>query len=300
MMHSPAPICLFVYKRLDTLERTVSSLKRNALSKNTDLYIFSDASKTPDSADAVARVREYIRYIKGFKSITIKCAVENKGLAGSIISGVTSVIGRYGKVIVLEDDLVVAPNFLKFMNDALDYYQHQPQIFSISGYTTPVQVRPGQDVYFTLRASSWGWASWHDRWKNIDWAVHDFAVFDADPRAQRRFNAMGSDLAGMLRKQMQGEINSWAIRWVYHQFKHQLYTVFPTRSKVCNEGFGEGATHTLKLNGARFHTPLDNSGQTDFLFPAQPCLHSDIIRQFVRPYTLQTRIYYKLRTLLHV
>jgi glycosyltransferase involved in cell wall biosynthesis len=295
-----APVCLFVYKRLETLEKTVSSLKKNTLCKDTDLYVFSDAAKNEDSNDAVARVRDYIRYIGEFKSVTIRCAPENKGLADSIISGVSSVIGHYGKVIVLEDDLVVAPNFLKFMNDALDYYQDQPKVFSISGYSSPIQGWPGLDVYFTLRASSWGWATWNDRWNRIDWEVGDFAGFDADTLARRQFNAMGSDLAAMLKKQMQGKINSWAIRWVYHQFKHKLFTVFPIRSKVSNEGFGDGATHTLKLNDARFQTVLDRSGQADFKFLKQPHLNPDIIRQFVRPYTLQTRIFYKLRTLLHV
>jgi len=104
----------------------------------------------------------------------------------------------------------------------------------------------------------------------------------------------------MLKKQVQGRINSWAIRWVYHQFKHKQFTVFPVRSKVRNEGFGAGATHTLGLNDARFQTVLDKSGQVQFDFPEQPHLVPDIIRQFVRPYTLRTRIFYKLRTLLHV
>jgi hypothetical protein len=301
MTHStPAPVCLFVYKRLETLERTVSSLRRNPLAEETDLYVFSDAARNKDSEHAVARVREYIRHIKGFKSVTVRCAPENKGLADSIISGVSSVASRRGKVIVLEDDLVVAPNFLKFMNDALDYYQDQPDVFSISGYSSPIKGYQDRDVYFTMRASSWGWATWYDRWQQIDWEVRDFAAFQTDARAQRQFNAMGSDLVLMLKRQMRGDINSWAIRWVYHQFKHQLFTVFPVRSKVANEGFGDGATNTLRLNEARFNTTLDNSGQTVFNFSKQPGLSPDIIRQFLRPYTLQTRLYYKLRTLLHV
>jgi len=109
---------------------------------------------------------------------------------------------------------------------------------------------------------------------------------------------MGSDMTGMLKKQMRGEINSWAIRWTYSQFKQDLFTVFPVVSKVSNEGFGDNATHTSKSNKTRFSTSLDTSGKTDFNFTDQPFIHPKIIRQFTDTYSIKTRVLYKLKDML--
>jgi glycosyltransferase involved in cell wall biosynthesis len=290
-----APVCLFVYKRLDTLKRTVSSLIENSESASTDIYVFSDAAADEDSKRQVEEVRSYISGLSGFKSVTIRNNEKNKGLATNIIEGVSSIIQRHKKVIVLEDDLIVASNFLAFMNAALSFYEKQEEIFSISGYSGAVLHPNSHDVYFTLRASSWGWATWWNRWENVDWNVSDFNAFNKNGKLQRSFNAMGSDLTRMLQKQVKGRIDSWAIRWVYHQFRMQLYTVFPMQSKVQNNGFGDEATHTAKGNRTRFTTQLDLSGRKRFAFPEKASLDPQIIRQFVAPFSVTTRIIYKLR-----
>jgi glycosyltransferase involved in cell wall biosynthesis len=295
MQPNYAPVCLFVYKRLDTLKKTVSSLMENSESASTDIYIFSDAAADEQSKNAVEEVRTFISRISGFRSVTIRNNKKNKGLANNIIEGVTSVIQVHKKVIVLEDDLVVASNFLAFMNAALSFYEKQEEMFSISGYSGAVLHPKSHDVYFTLRASSWGWATWWNRWENVDWNVSDFNAFSKNSNLQRSFNAMGSDLTRMLQKQVKGRIDSWAIRWVYHQFRMKLYTVFPMQSKVQNNGFGDEATHTAKGNRTRFTTQLDLSGRKHFAFPEKASLDPQIIRQFVAPFSLTTRIIYKLR-----
>ncbi|MBC8035589.1 MAG: glycosyltransferase [Chitinophagaceae bacterium] len=294
-----APVCIFVYKRLDNLRRTITSLKENTVSGSTDLYIFSDAAATEKDVVPVQQVRSFVRQIEGFRSVTVHLSAENKGLASSIIHGVTQVIEKAGKVIVLEDDLIVSPNFLDFMNGALDYYEEKPLIFSISGYSSPIKNVSDKDVYFTRRASSWGWATWKNRWDKIDWEVCDFNDFMKDKKQQRQFNRMGSDLTGMLRSYMNGEINSWAIRWTYHQFKYSLYTVFPVKSKVINDGFSAQSTNTFKEQRTRFATLLDDSGKTAFTFPAIPALDKKTLNQFIHPYRIRTRIYYKLMRFLN-
>jgi hypothetical protein len=198
---------------------------------------------------------------------------------------------------VLEDDLVTSRNFLVFMNQALDHYALNPKIFSIAGFSMPLRTPDNSDVFFTKRSSSWGWATWQDRWDPIDWEVKEYSSFKNSHEQRRLFNQMGSDLSQMLDDQMMGKINSWAIRWCFHQFQTDAYSVHPTRSKVRNIGFDQQATHT-KERFDRFKTELDKSEALHFSFPDNIALDSNVIAQFVRPYSLVTRVKHKLLNLL--
>lgn len=288
-----APILLFVYKRLDTLQHTIQTLQRNFLAKESDLYIFSDGAKALKDGAGVTAVRDYIRTIEGFKSIYIIESPANKGLANSIIDGVSQVIKEYKKVIVLEDDLITSSNFLLYMNQCLDYYKSNPKVFSVSGFSFIIKGLNDQDIYFTQRASSWSWATWNDRWIEVDWEVKDYSSFRKDIRKRWAFNKMGSDMAGMLDKQMSGKMDSWAIRWCYHQFKQQSYTVFPAYSKVQNIGFMNDATHTRDIT-SRYATELDNTSNMVFNFTDHIQLEPAIIKQFTSHYSISSRIKYKI------
>ncbi len=129
-----SPIVLFTYKRLGTLKKTIAALSVNSLAASSDLIVYSDGSKSSNDDVIIAEIRGYLKTITGFKTITIHESPTNKGLANSIIGGVTDVIEQYGKVIVLEDDLIVSQNFLAFMNEALDFYEQNNEVFSVSGY----------------------------------------------------------------------------------------------------------------------------------------------------------------------
>lgn len=289
-----APILLFTYKRLDTLKNTVNALKNNNLASNSDLFIFSDGSKNDKDYEYVASVRNYIKTIDGFKSINIKFSPQNYGLANSIISGVSKVLEDYDRVIVLEDDILTSNNFLDFMNQALEYYKNSNNIFSVSGYTPVISGLESDGVYFTKRASSWGWATWKTKWDLVDWDVKDYDIFSKSTKLKKEFNKMGSDMSFMLGRQMSGEINSWAIRWCYSQFRLDLYSVFPSVSKVINVGFdSEDATHT-KEKSNRFLTKLDNSTKTTFIFNNHVKLDKKIVYQFTRPYSFKNRLLNKL------
>ena len=172
-MSEYAPICFFVYKRLDETKQALEALQKNSLAKDSDLIIFSDGFKNESDREKVNAVREYIQTVSGFKSVTINSSEQNKGLATSIIDGVTKIITDRGKVIVLEDDLVVAPNFLQFMNQALFFYSEVKSVFSISGYTMNLSGLEDYeyDYYVGYRASSWGWATWEDRWMDVQWTI---------------------------------------------------------------------------------------------------------------------------------
>lgn len=285
-----APICLFVYNRLDETIQTVEALKQNVLASQSKLFVFSDGAKNKNSLDKVNNVREYIKTITGFKSIEIFESKENKGLANSIIDGVTKVISEYGKVIVLEDDLITSPNFLNFMNQGLDGYEKNNKIFSISGYSMnlPSLKKNTKDYYLGYRASSWGWGTWLNEWETVDWEVKDYNRFNRNIIDKYRFMRGGSDMPLMLKKQMKGYIDSWAIRWCYAQFQKNKLTIYPTKSKIESIGFGENATHTKKTK--RFDTYLDNGTQKEFRFDKNVEIDKVLINEFKKKFSILNRI----------
>jgi len=291
-----APILLFCYKRLDSLQQTISALKKCVYAAESELYIFSDGAKAEKDMQPVEKVRAFIKDITGFKKVIVRESQMNRGLASSIIEGVTHVLKFSERVIVLEDDLVVSTNFLAYMNHGLEYYNNNSKVYSISGYTIPMKVPNGYpyDVYFLPRASSWGWATWKNRWENIDWTVSDFVEFSRNNANIRQFNKGGSDLFSMLKKQMYGEIDSWAIRWCYHQYKTQTYSVFPVSSMVQNIGFTSDATNTYVYN--RYQTILDGGSRMEFKFPNEIELNSFFLGQFQHFYSKYARLISKIKT----
>ena len=243
-----APVVLFVYNRATHTQKVLEALSNNKEAIDTELYVFSDGAPDEVEQNNVTAVRELLYAFsnrKAFKQFEIIEARENKGLEKSIIEGVSQIINKYGRSIVLEDDIVVAPDFLNFMNQALDYYETDNAIWSISGHTvnSPRVRRGKKDVYVDCRAECNGWASWANRWNKVDWNVEDYDEFIKDKKKQHEFNKGGIDLTSLLIKQHNGEIHSWAIRWCYQQFKEGMLTVFPKNTKICNIGFDGSGVH---------------------------------------------------------
>lgn len=285
-----APICLFTYNRPIETKQTIEALKKNRLASESELFIFSDGAKNENSSVKIHEVREYLSSVEGFKSVETFFSATNKGLANSIIDGVSLIIKKYGKVIVLEDDLVTSSNFLDFMNQALDFYTDKKEIFSISGYSMdlPSLQVYNKDFYMGVRASSWGWGTWLNRWQDVDWQVKDYNTFKWNFIKQLKFAKGGSDMPYMLRKQMNGSIDSWAIRWCYHQFKCNQFTVFPSKSKIISIGFGENATHTKKTK--RFTTNKDEELKYDFSFDNNIIIDPKLISEFRAKFSFLQRL----------
>jgi hypothetical protein len=244
-----APVIIFAYNRPNHTKQTVESLAENFLAKDTEIFIFSDAAKNEKSFKKVEEVRNYIGSLperKLFKSIEIINADSNKGLANSVISGVSQVINKYNKVIVVEDDLVSSKDFLQYMNDGLDYYEKNKKIWSISGYSFNLNI-PKQyksEIYLSYRGCSWGYATWKDRWEQVDWKVSDYDEFKKNKVRKKQLNRGGRDMASMLDCQMEGKIDSWAIRWCYTQSKLDMLTVYPVVSRIKNIGLDGTGTHS--------------------------------------------------------
>lgn len=245
-MYNLSPIILFVYNRPEHTKQTVESLLQCKLANESVLYIFSDAPKTDEQKSKVDQVRKYIRSITGFKEIIIEESSVNKGLANSVIYGVSKIFESHESVIVLEDDLIFSTQFLAFMNSALNLYKSKENIFSVSGYTFPIDFPEDYkgDVFLSRRASSWGWGTWKNRWKYVDWKIKKFEETFANKRMKEKFNNAGEDLSIMLVKQLRGEINSWAIRWSFHHFINNGFCLYPSHSRVKNIGMDNSGVHS--------------------------------------------------------
>lgn len=284
-----AKVLLFTYNRLDHTKRTIEALKNNCQATNSDLIIFSDGYKSDKDRGAVESLREYLNTVDGFKSVELNYAPKNKGLAESVISGVSAVLKNEESVIVLEDDLITSTDFLKFMNHALQFYKEDARIWSISGYKPQLEL-PGyeKDVFLSLRASSWGWATWKDRWETIDWDVKDFAQINGNRFIQNEFNRGGEDLFLSLKKQVLFGGSSWAIRWCYSQFKQSKYTIYPMVSKIENIGFDESGVHGFTGEKGRWDAALDSK---DLVLEKDLMLDSMVLEAFRNKYNLTARSY---------
>jgi len=277
-----APIALFVYNRREHTRRTVESLRANELAQQSDLFVFADGAKTNSGAVAVGAVREYIRAIDGFKSVTIIEREQNLGLSKSVISGVTRLCNERGRAIAVEDDVVTAPDFLAFMNRGLQRYVNEPKIFSVCAFNLPI-VPPktySYDAFFSYRSLCWGWGTWKDRWEKADWSVKDFPEFMADREKQKRFNLGGDDLSWFLARHMEGKIDSWDTVWAYTHSKYDALALLPVSSKAYNIGLDGSGTHCKR---AAFKQHILAPGTNcDYRFPDSVNVHPHFVAEIQR------------------
>lgn len=256
----------------------------NTLASESELYVYSDGPKHGREAEVVNEVREYISRITGFKNVTVFESQQNKGLAVSVIEGVSHVLSMHPNAIVLEDDMLSTTDFLSFMNQALNVYADRADIFSVTGYTPPIDIPESypHDLYLVPRASSWGWGTWSHKWAKADWQVKDFPVLKNNAARRQEFNAGGEDLWPMLAKQQQDVIDSWAIRWTYSQFQNNAYGLYPVHSKIKNIGTdGSGTNFTFK--SAEYGHEM---AEGDVEMPADLLPDEKMIRAFGKYYRL--------------
>lgn len=243
-MNDFAPIILFVYNRPVHTKQAIEALLVNPLAKDSDLYIYSDAPKNQDAQTKVDEVRDYIHSIQGFKSITFIEREKNFGLADNIIDGVTTIINQYGKIIVLEDDIVVSPVFLEYMNNTLDYYENELKVWSISAWNYPLDPNPiKEDTFFWRIPHCWGWATWKNRWqhyaRDIEWVKNNFSkcdIFEVDLQNTAQYWRHF-----VLNKQ--NKMKTWAIFWYLHAYKHNALTLMPKISYIRQIGFDDSGSN---------------------------------------------------------
>ena len=242
---SLAPVLLFTYNRPAHTSQTLEALLNNKLSKESELFIFSDGYKNNDDKKEVLKVRRLIHAIDGFKKIHIVEHPQNYGLANNIIQGVTQLINTFGKVIVLEDDLITSPWFLTFMNEALDKFESNDKIGHIHGFCYPIDNLP--DAFLIKWVGSWGWATWKRSWQlfNPDGNMLLEEIYKRN--LSRKFDFGGKyPFTKMLQRQINGVNDSWAIRWNATLFLKDMLSVNAGKSLVQNIGFDGTGVHSGK------------------------------------------------------
>ena len=236
-----APIILFVYNRPDHTRLTLDALSKNILAEQSELFIFCDGEKpnaTTKEKENIAATRKLVAEKKWCKEVTIIKAESNQGLAKSIIKGVTEIVNKYEKVIVVEDDIFTSPLFLTFMNKALNTYADFNNIYSVTGYAYPIGSTENKTVLLPY-ISCWGWGTWKDKWKAFDWEADQQNEISQNTFLSQRFNMAHYDYANMLATAK----NSWGIKWYYSVFKRNGLVVFLSQSLVRNIGFDASGTH---------------------------------------------------------
>lgn len=239
-----APIILFTYNRPLHTQKTLEALLNNNLANLSNIYIFSDGGKDEKSWEQVIQVRKYLESLTGFKKINLIYQKNNLGLAQSIINGVTKIVNKYGKVIVLEDDHVTAPYFLDFMNQTLHLYENQNEIWQVSGWAFPIRSENLPEVVKHKVMNCWGWGTWKNRWqyfeKNPEQLIKSY-----DNEAIKEFCLNGADpcLWRQVTSNYSGSINSWAIFWHEVIYRNNGYYISPTTSLLENTGIDGSGTH---------------------------------------------------------
>lgn len=243
-----APIIVFAYKRPQLLARTLDSLSANALAAESQLFVYCDGPKPNASGserEAIKEVERIARAAKGFADVSVRTSEGNKGLSRSVIDGVTELVVKYGKVIVVEDDVLLSPHFLRFMNDALIAFEHDDRVCSVGSwnyFADPVRLKGN---FFLRYPDSIAWATWQRSWRSFEQdgkaLLHGLRekdllrVLDAD--------GMVDYFSSMLRDQVEGRVDSWAIRWTANAVLNGSLTYFPRVSLAKHMGTGADATH---------------------------------------------------------
>jgi hypothetical protein len=237
---APAPIVLFAYNRPDHVARCLEALAANRGAADSALIAFADAPRSAADAAAVAAVRERLRAARGFRRCTLVERPVNFGLFRSVTDGLAQVAREHDHFIVLEDDLVTAPCFLDYMNDALAAYAGTTEVGSVHAYMYPIADLP--DYFFVHGGDCWGWGTWADRWR----------LFEPDARALLRGLRARGQLAALeavggarLTNRARGRNHSWAILWHASLVQHGRLTLQPGRTFVRNIGLDASGTHSV-------------------------------------------------------
>lgn len=266
-MSSLAPIVLFTYKRLAVTRRVVESLLANREASESTLIVFSDGAKNPSDAPVVSEVRDYVRGLRGFRGVELIERPQNLGLAKSFIKGITEILARYDRAIFLEDDNLLSPHFLSFMNTGLEKYEKDQRVSCVTGYSFPIWPQPGAP-YFRRGADTWSMATWRSRWSHFNPDGSELLRILDERNLRDEFNRDGFGMYEMLQQQVRGEIDSWGVRWSASAFVDDMYCLYPDVPLCVSIGYGEESVHCAEYNPL-FRKPADLSERPVRVLPAE-------------------------------
>lgn len=241
-MKDLAPIGVSTYSRINHLKQTIAALQKNTLAKESEIYIFSDAPKKGDE-EIVAKVREYIHTIDGFKKVYIVERDTNSRTINNR-SGIRELLDKYGRMIFLEEDVVTAAGFLQFMNDALSFYKNDSNILSVSGHTPNLRYFKNSlsEVYLSKRFHGWGVGFWYIKY-NLIKDLPPWSEIKRDKQTIQNLKIMGCDMLSMVKNEADHRIDALDIKACYLCAKHGYTNLLPTKTLVKNIGMDNSGVH---------------------------------------------------------
>lgn len=294
---NPAPIVLFIYNRPEHTRTVLNALSENIGADQSEIYVFADGPKEGASPEEICKIEEtrsVIKEKKWCKNIHLIKREKNMNLEDNVIDGITTVVSKYGKVIVLEDDIVCSPYFLKYCNDGLQVYEKNKQIYSINAFMFPIDYGESAETFLLPFISSWGWATWKNRWEKFDHLIKDAEVISNNEFLSQRFNLANYSYTSILC------MKTWDIKWYYTAFLRNGLGVFPTKTLVKNIGFDSTGTHNGN-EGLRQDLYLGS-----ILHKSQDSICINSYLKYLEYFTKSTskpnilsRIFYKLRFIIN-
>lgn len=293
-MQDLAPIVLFVYNRPWHTEKTLNSLMQNDLADESTLFIFADGPKessSPKELKNIDQTRKIINQKKWCKNVVVTEREENWGLAKSIIQGVTEIVNKYGKIIVLEDDIVTSPGFLKYMNEMLLLYENNQKIMHISGYQYPTIKKPRQSTVALNILSCWGWATWKRSWKFFNPNATELAKeIGRNAKSINKFNINGhAHFFEQLELNLHGKINTWAVKWYASWLLQGGTSLFPSMSLVENIGH-DGSGDNCNENSIYNSKTIDYLEINKIKLKEHSKLRKEIDLLFKRNFNIQPKL----------
>lgn len=269
------PILFFAYNRPNHTLQVLQALKKNELANQSHLIVYVDGPKANASPEQLFQIEEVRRVVKQEQwcgSVEYHLAEQNIGCRNSIIQGISEVIKKHDAVIILEDDIVVSPYFLRFMNNSLSFYKNYQSVFSISGFNLPEKRIPipedyEYDVYVSLRQQNWGWGTWANRWQQVDWNKDYIANFLQNKHQVEAFNRGGDDLSKMLKEELDGKSQAWDIQFSFAQFFYHAVSIIPCRSYTQNIGLDNSGTHTIDQSSEQLNSDISKAPEYARLLP---------------------------------
>jgi hypothetical protein len=293
-MENSIVIGVFCYNRPAKLKVCIEALLENPECSSLDIIFFSDGFKSQADKFGVLEVRDYIDSLSGFKRVIKHFREQNYSTGPNFEIGLKYLASNYNKFIIVEDDLVVSPNYIKYLVDALEFYKHEESVFCVTGYVFPLRLDDyAFDTVVYKRFCSYGWASWSNRFCSVIWDNDELRKLMHDSKGfTRRLNEEGRDLGRMLRKQLSGKISTWDIQMQTHVAENRLKVIYPVLSKVENIGFDNESTNTFGLN--YLVTPVDQGIIRNFNFCPAENINTELQLQIKKPYGLKDLVFRKI------
>ena len=285
LMNDKTIIGVFCYKRAAKLQRSMEALLANPECAEMDVVFFCDGPKGEQDKDGVMQTSAYINSLVGFKNIYKHYREKNISTGPNFKQGISWLCDHYDRFIVVEDDLVVTPNYITYLLEGLDFYKANKDVFCVTGFCFPIDIKDYQfDTIVHHRFCSYGWASWSDRVQNIAWDKDALQTIIDEPGFKGKLNKEGHDLTRLVKKQVKGTISTWDIQMQVHVARYNLKIIYPVISKGYNIGFDHESTNTFGIDYLK--TTLDEGKQRHFKYCDANNEVPFLQRQLKKPYGL--------------